>query len=79
MISTYYSKPIMTLSKGEYNRARKEAEKIKPWDLTWHDNKVLSDGETMQRKLAHNIRVQYVIRNGVVKILDIFKKVWWPR
>ena len=69
----------MTLSKGEYNRAQKEAEKIKPGDLVWHDNKVLRDGETMQRKLAHNIRVQYIIQDGIVKVLDIFKKVGWPK
>jgi len=66
----------MTLSKGELNRAEREAEKIQPDGLLWHNTKILRDGETYQRKLDHGIRVQYIVKQGVVEILRIFKKTW---
>lgn len=49
------------LSKSERKRAEKEAENIKPGDRLGHNTKLLRDGETLQRRLDHNIRVQYVV------------------
>jgi len=59
----------------EIRDAQDAVDNFNQQDLLWRNTKILSDGETFQKRLSDTLRVQFTVdESGSKEILDIFHK-----
>lgn len=64
------------LTNKELRDAQNAVDNFNQWDLLGHNTKLLSDGETYQKRLSDTLRVQFTINeDGVKEIVDVFHKM----
>lgn len=60
----------------ELRDAQDAVDNFNQWDLLGKNTKILSDGETYQKRLSDTLRVQFkVYEDGAKEIVDVFHKM----
>ena len=67
---------MKNVTNKELRDAQDAVDNFNQWDLLGHNTKILSDGETYQKRLSDTLRVQFkVYEDGEKEIVDVFHKL----